>query len=311
MGEESYYIDKISEHISKNILNSEEKEFNQTTLYGKEIDVATIVSEAKQFPFGSEYRVVIVKEAQDIRSIDKLETYLDNPTPSTILVICYKYKKIDKRKSFGKSLSKKTVLFESKKLYENQIPLWIKSYVKELGFSIDDKSSKILSDYLGSDLSKISNEISKLILNLNVGEQISPKIIEENIGISKDFNIFEFQNALGTKNVLKSNRIIKHFSENPKKHPFVLTLSSLFSYFQKIMIYHSLKDKSKGNVAANLGINPFFVDSYRSAAKNYSSKKLFHIFKYFKEYDLKSKGINNQSTKQNELLRELIYKILH
>ena len=311
MGEESYYIDRICDYISKNILNSEEKEFNQITLYGKEIDVATIVSEARQFPFGSEYRVVIIKEAQDIRSIDKLETYLDNPTPSTILVICYKYKKIDKRKSFGKSLSKKTVLFESKKLYENQIPLWIKSYVKELGFSIDDKSSKILSDYLGTDLLKISNEISKLILNLNHGEQISPKIIEENIGISKDFNIFEFQNAIGTKNILKSNRIIKHFSENPKNHPFVLTLSSLFSYFQKIMIYHSLKDKSKENVAANLSINPFFVHSYQTAAKNYSMSKLFKIFTLLKEYDLKSKGVNNPSIKDNELLKELTFKILH
>lgn len=311
MGEESYYIDQICDYISKNILNSEEKEFNQITLYGKEIDVATIISEAKQFPFGSQYRVVIVKEAQDIKSIDKLETYLDNPTPSTILVICYKYKKIDKRKSFGKSLYKKTVLFESKKLYENQIPLWIKSYVKELGFSIDDKSSKILSDYIGSDLSKISNEISKLILNLDVGEQISPEIIEENIGISKDFNIFEFQNALGTKNVQKSNRIIKHFSENPKNHPFVLTLSSLFSYFQKIMIYHSLKDKSKGNVASNLGINPFFVNSYQTAAKNYSMSKLFKIFIFLKEYDLKSKGVNNPSTNDIELLKELTFKILH
>ena len=311
MGEESYYIDQICDHISKNILNSEEREFNQIILYGKEIDVATIISEAKQFPFGSQYRVVIVKEAQDIKSIDKLETYLDNPTPSTILVICYKYKKIDKRKSFGKSLYKKTVLFESKKLYENQIPLWIKTYIKELGFSIDDKSSKILSDYIGSDLSKISNEISKLILNLDVGEQISPKIIEENIGISKDFNIFEFQNALGTKNVQKSNRIIKHFSENPKNHPFVLTLSSLFSYFQKIMIYHSLKDKSKGNVRSNLGINPFFVNSYQTAAKNYSMSKLFKIFTFLKEYDLKSKGVNNTSTNDIELLKELTFKILH
>ena len=311
MGEESYYIDRICDYISKNILNSEEKEFNQITLYGKEIDVATIVSEARQFPFGSEYRVVIIKEAQDIRSIDKLETYLDNPTPSTILVICYKYKKIDKRKSFGKSLSKKTVFFESKKLYENQIPLWIKSYVKELGFSIDDKSSKILSDYLGSDLSKISNEINKLILNLNVGEQISPKIIEENIGISKDFNIFEFQNALGKKDILKSNRIIKHFSENPKNHPFVLTISNIFSFFQKIMIYHNLKDKSKGNVSASLGINPFFVHSYQTAAKNYSMSKLFKIFTLLKEYDLKSKGVNNTSLNDSELLRELTFKILH
>lgn len=311
MGEESYYIDKISDYISKNILSTEEKEFNQTTLYGKDIDVATIVSEAKQFPFGSEYRVVIVKEAQDIRSIDKLESYLDNPSPSTILVICYKYKKIDKRKKFGKELSKKTVLFESKKLYDNQVPAWIKNYVTELNCSIDDKSCRILTEYLGSDLSKISNELNKLSLNLKSGEQITPKIIEENIGISKDYNIFELQNALGVKDILKSNRIIKHFSENPKNHPFVFTISSLFSYFQKIMIYHNLKDKSKNSAASALGVNPFFVSSYQIAAKNYSMSKLFKIFTYLKDYDLKSKGLNNPSTNESELLKELTFKILH
>ena len=311
MGEETYYIDKISDYISKNILNSEEKEFNQTTLYGKDIDVATIVSEAKQFPFGSEYRVVIVKEAQNIRSIDKLDSYLNNPSPSTILVICYKYKKIDKRKKFGKELSKKTILFESKKLYENQVTNWIKNYVKELEFSIDDKSCRILTEYLGSNLSKISNELNKLVLNLKKGDQITPKVIEDNIGISKDYNIFELQNALGLKDILKSNRIIKHFSENPKSHPFVLTISSLFSYFQKIMIYHNLKDKSKNNAAFALGVNPFFVSTYQIASKNYSMRKLFKIFTYIKKYDLKSKGINNPSTNESELLKELTFKILH
>ena len=310
-GEESYYIDKVSNHIIKNILNDEEKVFNETIFYGKDTDTNTIISESKQFPFGSQYRTVIVKEAQDIRNIEKLETYIENPNPSTILVICYKYKKIDKRKSFGKNLSKKTVYFESKKLYENQVPSWIKNYVKDLGFTIDDKSSKILSEYLGTNLSKISNEVKKLVLNMKKGENITLEIIEENIGISKDFNIYELQSALGDKDILKSNKIIKFFSENPKNHPFVFVLSSLFSYFQKLMIYNNLTDKTKGNVSQSLGINPFFVDSYRSASKNYPPKKLFYIFKYFKEYDLKSKGINNQSTKQNELLRELIYKILH
>ena len=311
MGEETFYIDKISEHISKNILSEEEKEFNQTTLYGKDIDVSIIISEAKQFPFGSEYRVVIVKESQDIRNIEKLESYLDQPSPSTILVICYKYKKIDKRKSFGKNLSKKSVLFDSKKLYDNQVPTWIKAYIKDLGYSIDDKSCRILTEYLGADLSKINNELSKLILNLEKGESITPKIIEENIGISKDFNIFELQNALGTKDILKANRIIKHFTENPKNHPFVLTISSLFSYFQKIMIYQNLKDKSNKNAASELGVNPFFISQYQTAAKNYSMSKLFKIFTYLKENDLKSKGIGNPSTPEGELLKELTFKILH
>ena len=311
MGEETFYIDKISDYISKNVLSEEEKEFNQTTLYGKDIDVATIISEAKQFPFGSAHRVVIVKEAQDIRSIDQLELYFDNPLPSTILVICYKYKKIDKRKSFGKNLSKKSVLFESKKLYENQIPAWIKGQLKEKNFNIDEKSAHLLSEYLGNDLSKISNELGKLILNIKEGETITAKIIEENIGISKDFNVFELQTAIGEKDILKSNKIIKHFSENPKNHPFVLTLSSLFSYFQKVMIYHSLKDKSKNNAASQLGVNPYFLRQYQLAASNYSMSNLFTIFSYLKEYDLKSKGIQNPSVPENELLRELTFKILH
>jgi len=311
MGEETFYIDKISDYIGKNVLSEEEKEFNQTTLYGKDIDVATIISEAKQFPFGSAHRIVIVKEAQDIRSIDQLELYFDNPLPSTILVICYKYKKIDKRKSFGKNLSKKSVLFESKKLYENQIPAWIKGQLKEKNFNIDEKSAHLLSEYLGNDLSKISNELGKLILNIKEGETITAKIIEENIGISKDFNVFELQTAIGKKDILKSNKIIKHFSENPKNHPFVLTLSSLFSYFQKVMIYHSLKDKSKNNAASQLGVNPYFLGQYQLAASNYSMSNLFTIFSYLKEYDLKSKGIQNPSVPENELLRELTFKILH
>ena len=186
MGEESYYTDKISDYISKNVLTQEEKEFNQITLYGKDIDVSTVIAEAKQFPFGSTYRVVIIKEAQDIKKIEDLEIYLDNPLPSTILVVCYKYKKIDKRKSFGKNLSKKCILFESKKLYENQIPSWIKSEVKELGFSIDDKSANILTQYLGNDLSKINNELSKLVFHLKKGDQITPKIIEEFFRLHKE-----------------------------------------------------------------------------------------------------------------------------
>ena len=311
MGEESYYTDKISDYISENVLTQEEKEFNQITLYGKDTDVATVISEAKQFPFGSAYRVVIIKEAQEIKKIEDLEIYLDNPLPSTILVICYKYKKIDKRKSFGKNLSKKCILFDSKKLYENQIPSWIKTEVKEQGFSIDDKSANILTQYLGNDLSKINNELSKLVLHLKKGDQINPKIIEDNIGISKDFNVFELQNALGIKDVLKSNQIIKYFSENPKNHPFVLTLSSLFTFFQKVMIYQNLKDKNSKNAASALGVNPYFVSQFQTASRNYPMKKLFKIFTYLKEYDLKSKGINNTSTADKELLKELTFKILH
>ncbi len=311
MGEEPFYIDKLSDYIAENVLQTEEKEFNQSVLYGKDLEVAQIISEAKQFPFGSEKRVVIVKEAQNIKNIEELETYFDNPLPSTILVICYKYKKLDKRKKFGKNLSKKAVVFESKKLYDNQVPDWIAKYLAEKGYKIEEKARFMLAEFLGTKLSNISNELDKLTLIVKKEETITAKIIEKNIGISKDYNIFEFQNTLGKKDILKSNQIINHFAANPKNHPLVVTLGMLFSFFQKLMTYHSLKDKSKKNVAAELKVNPFFVGQYSNAARHYSMNKLFDIFTYLRQYDLKSKGVNNTSTKDDELLKELVYKILH
>jgi len=311
MGEEPFYIDKITNYISENILLPEEKEFNQTILYGKDIEVAQIIAEAKQFPFGAEKRVVIIKEAQNIKNIEELEVYIDNPLPSTILVICYKYKKLDKRKKFGKNLSKKALLFESKNLYDNQVLDWIVSYLSEKGFQIEEKAAFMLAEFLGTQLSNISNELDKLMLIVKDDKKITAEIVEKNIGISKDYNIFEFQQALGKKDVLISNRIANHFAANPKNHPLVVTLGMLFSYFQKLMTYHSLKDKSKANVASVLKINPFFVQQYSSAAQNYSQTKLFNIFSFLKQYDLKSKGVNNSSTKDGDLLKELVYKILH
>ena len=311
MGEEPFYIDKISDYISDNVLESQEKEFNQSVLYGKEVDVAQIIAEAKQFPFGATHRVVIVKEAQNIKNIDELESYLDNPQPSTILVICYKYKKLDKRKKFTKSLAKKALLFESKKLYDNKVPDWITKYLSEKGYKIEEKASFMLAEFLGTELSNISNELDKLMVIIKKQEKITANIIEKNIGISKDYNIFEFQQALGKKDILKSNQIVDHFSANPKAHPLVVTLGMLFSFFQKIMTYHCLSDKSRNNVAAELKITPYFVQRYSSAARYYSQNKLFDIFTLLKVYDLKSKGVNNTSTVDGDLLKELVYKILH
>ena len=311
MGEEPFYIDKISDYISDNVLESQEKEFNQSILYGKEVDVAQIIAEAKQFPFGATHRVVIVKEAQNIKNIDELESYLDNPQPSTILVICYKYKKLDKRKNFTKSLAKKALLFESKKLYDNKVPDWITKYLSEKGYKIEEKASFMLAEFLGTELSNISNELDKLMVIVKKEEKITANIIEKNIGISKDYNIFEFQQALGKKDILKSNQIVNHFSANPKAHPLVVTLGMLFSFFQKLMTYHSIKDKNKNNVAAELKVSPYFVNQYSSAARNYSQSKLFDIFTHLKQYDLKSKGVNNTSTVDGDLLKELVYKILH
>ena len=311
VGDESYYIDKICDEFSKNLLSIEQQAFNQVTLYGKDVSTDQIIIESKQFPIGSEYRVVIVKEGQHIKDIEKLQSYIENPQKSTVLVILYKNKSIDKRKKFGRELAKKCVVFESKKLYEEKIPSWILSYISEQGYSIENDAIAILTEYLGSDLSKIANELEKLMLVVKKEEQITTKTIEHHIGISKDYNIFELQNALGNKNVKKSNQIINYFSANTKNHHIVPVLSSLFSFFQKLMIYHFLKDKSLKSIANNLKINPFFVSQYQTAARNYNKKQLFLIFKYLKEYDLRSKGVNNKSTDQRGLLKELVFKILH
>ena len=311
MGEEPFYIDKISDYIAEKVLKAEEKKFNQSVLYGKDVEVAQIISEAKQFPFGAEKRVVIVKEAQNIKNIEQLETYLDSPQPSTLLVICYKYKKIDKRKKFGKTLCKKALVFESKRFYDNQVSNWIAKYLSEKGYKIEEKASFMLAEFLGTELSNISNELDKLMLIVKKEEKITASIVEKNIGISKDYNIFEFQQALGSKDILKSNQIVNHFAANPKNHPLVVTLGMLFSFFQKLMTYHSIKDKNKNNVATELKVSPYFVNQYSSAARNYSQSKLFDIFTHLKQYDLKSKGVNNTSTKDGELLKELVYRILH
>jgi DNA polymerase-3 subunit delta len=311
MGDEPYYIDKLADLFSKNILSAEEQEFNQVVLYGKDIETAQIIAEAKQFPFGSEKRVVIIREAQDLKDIDLLDSYLDNVQPSTLLVICYKGKSVDKRKKFGKTLAKKCVVFESKKLYDNKIPAWINTYVTENGFKIDNSATAVLAEYIGADLSKITNELDKLMLVVKKEEQITTKLIEYHIGISKDYNVFELQNALGKKQVVKANRIINHFAANPKNHNIVPVMSALFSYFQKIMVYHFLEDKSPKFAASVLKVNPFFVSQYQTAAQNYSKRQLFYVFEHLKDYDLKSKGVNNKSTSHEGLLKELIFKILH
>jgi len=310
-GEEPFYIDEISNYIEKNVLSEDEKEFNQTVIYGRETDVPTIVSYAKRFPMMSNYQVVIVKEAQQINKIEELAPYIENPLKSTLLVICYKYRKFDKRTTFASKIKKNSVLFESAKLYDNKIPDWINDNLKQKGYSITPKASFLLSEYLGTDLSKISNEISKLIINLPENTQITDVHIEENIGISKDFNVFELQKTLGKKNVYKSNQIINYFAANPKENPIVKIISILYIFFSKLLIYHQLKDRSRNNVASALSINPYFVYDYENAAKNYTFEKLSKIISHLREYDVKSKGVGNISAKDGELMKELVFKILH
>lgn len=311
MGEESYFIDQITDHISKHVLTDAEKGFNQHTLYGKDTDIDTIITHARRFPMMANHQVIIVKEAQNIKKIEDLEPYIKAPLTSTILVINYKYRTIDKRKSFAKQLSKSCVLFESKKIYDNQLPTWINGYLSSYGYSIEPQASAMLSEYLGTDLSKVANELDKLIISLPKGTKITPEHIEKNIGISKDYNIFELQNALGEKNVLKTNQIINYFAANPATNPITRTISSLYFYFMKILTYHFLLDKSPNSIASALQVNPYFVRSYVAAAKVYNPKKLVAIMGVLRDYDMKSKGFGNVSTSAADLQKEMIYKILH
>ena len=312
MGEESYYIDKIADYIEKSILTEEERGFNQMVLYGRDVTVEEIISNAKRFPMMAEKQVIIVKEAQDlIRTIDKLESYAENPQPSTVLVICYKYKLLDKRKKVYKAISKNGVVFESKKLYDNQIAEWIRKILASKKYKIEPKASQMLVDFLGTSLSKVNNELEKLMLVLPPETIISPEHIEENIGISKDFNNFELHKAIGEKNILKVNRIINHFAKNQKANPLVVTISTLNNYFSKLLVYHGLKDKTRGNVAKALKISPYFVDEYIKAGKNYRMPKTAQIISYLREIDVKSKGVGANQMPDGDLLKELMFKILH
>lgn len=312
MGEEPYFIDKISDYIEKNTLGEAEKSFDQTVIYGLDTDIENIINTAKRYPMMSKYHVVIVKEAQNIKNIDSLVYYIEAPLKSTILVINYKYKKLDKRKKLYTSISKNAIVFESKKLYDNQIPDWISGYLKNIGLKIQPEAAVLLSEYLGNDLNKIVNELEKLKISIPEDEKkISTLQIERNIGISKDFNNFELQHALINKDVLKANRIINYFGKNPKSNPIALTLTSLYFFFSRVLIYHSLKDKSRTSVATALKINPYFIQDYQHASKSYSFSKTRNIISLLREYDLKSKGIGNVSTPDGELLKEMVYKILH
>lgn len=311
MGEESYFIDKIADYITDHVLTDAEKGFNQTILYGKDTDVDTIVTCARRFPMMANQQVVVVREAQNIKKIEELEPYMKNPLKSTILVMCYKYGTLDKRKTFPKTIDKNGILFESKRIYDNQLPAWINSYLGAHGYSISPQASAMMAEYLGVDLGKVANELDKLIITLPANTQITPDHIERNIGISKEYNIFELQNALGEKNVLKANRIINYFGANPGSNPIPRVITSLYFYYEKLLMYHFLEDKSKNAVASSLQVNPFFVQSYVNAAKNYSIKKLVEIIEILRDYDMRSKGLGNVSSSPADLQREMIYKILH
>ncbi len=310
MGEEPYYIDKLSEFIEDNILTEDEKAFNQTVLYGRDATIEDIASTAKRYPMMAERQVVIVKEAQDLaKTIENLENYVSNPMESTVLVICYKYKTLDKRKKLVKMLDKVGVVFESKKLYDNQVGQWITRVLQGRGYSIEPKANAMLVEFLGNDLSKISNELDKLQIILPKGTTIIAKHIEENIGFSKDFNNFELLNALGSKNQLKAYQIVQYFSENEKANPMVVTTSTVFGFYTKLLKYHGLKDRNPKNVASVLGVNPFFLKDYDLALKNYPMKKVSQIVTTMRSIDVKSKGVGANALPSHDLFKEMLVGI--
>lgn len=310
-GEEAYFIDKISDFISNNVLTEDEKGFNQMVLYGRDVSIEDIVGNAKRYPMMAEHQVVIVKEAQHLsRTIENLCAYAENPQQSTVLVICYKYKKLDKRKKLHKIIKKNGVVFESKKLYENQVSDWIRKHLVSRGYTISHKAALLLVEYLGTDLSKISKELDKLKLVLPKQTEINPVHIEEHIGISKDYNNFELKRAIGDRDIVKATKIINYFAQNPKDNPFILTITLLHAFFTQLLQYHGLADHSPKNVASALRINPYFVSEIQTAARNYPMKKVSGIISSLREMDLKGKGVGATPMKEADLLKELLYKIV-
>jgi DNA polymerase III subunit delta len=311
MGEEAYYIDKISDFIESTVLTEEEKGFNQSVLYGRDVTIEDVVGAAKRYPMMAEYQVIIVKEAQDLsRTIEKLADYANKPQPTTVLVLNYKYKKLDKRKALYKSINKIGVVYESKKLYENQVADWIRRVLSPKKYTITPKAAQMLVEFLGTDLSKINNELVKLQIVLSEGSQITPEIIEENIGISKDFNNFELRKAVGSKDILKVYQIAHYFADNPKDNPMVVTVSLLFSFFSQLLHLHGLTDKSPRSVASALKINPYFVDEYIVAARNYPMRKVSEVVAILHEFDVKSKGVGSNASSESQLLKEMLVRIL-
>jgi DNA polymerase-3 subunit delta len=316
-GEEPHYIDLISELIEKNALDEEAKGFNQIILYGKDVKVNDVLGNARRFPMMSERQVVIVKEAQNIEDISMEEgakylmQYLENPLPSTILVLCYKHKKLDKRKALWKSLEKHAITLTSSKLYDNQVPDWIRAYIREKQFKITDKAVFMLSEYIGNNLERLANEIDKMLINFREKVEINDALIQKYVGISKEYNAFELQKAVALRELVKANKIVKYFEANPKSNPVIPIISILYLFFSKLLVLHATRDKSERNLASVLKTNPYFVKDYIVAARNYPVGKVAAIIHDLRHADLQSKGVNAANLPNGQILKELIFKMMH
>lgn len=310
-GDEPYFIDQISNAIENSVLDESERGFNQMVLYGKDAKVEEIIESAKRFPMMAPYQVIIIKEAQHLSSkLSLMESYMERPSATTILVFNFKYKKPDGRTKVFKNIKKIGVVFESKTVYDNQMPNWITGHLREKGYSIEPKATQMLVEFLGNDLNRVSNELDKLTIVHDKNLPITPQAIEENIGFSKDFNNFELRKALGNRDTVKVHRIINYFAENPKDNPIVLTTAQLYSFFVQLLKVHALKDRSPNSVARAAGINPFFVQEVLVAVRNYPMKYCSRAVKLIREMDMKSKGVGAHQMSHADLLKETMVKIM-
>lgn len=314
-GEEAYFIDVAIKSFEHNFLEEDEKAFNQTVAYGKDTSYQEILSLARQFPMMGDKQLIIVKEAQDLKFNEEenriLETYVDNPVPSTVLVFAHKHKKLDSRKKAAKALDKANALFLSESVKENNLPKWIADECLKLKIKTAPNISNLLAEYLGNDLSRISNELNKLKIILKEGEVLDGTIVENHIGISKEYNVFELQKALGTKNADTAFKIAHFMGKNPKNNPFVMMLASLYSYFSNVIIYQTMSGQPPQVIASQMGINPYFIKDYAEAARLYPLKHATRVISVLREFDMKGKGLGAVNMGEAELIKELVYKIIN
>lgn len=316
-GEESYFIDQLVDYIEDHAIDAGMRDFNQVVLYGKDTDLPTVMNHAKGFPMMSERKVVIVKEAQELSGLDKdqgdkfLTPYLENPQPSTILVFAYKYKSLDKRKKLTKLLDSRAVICNATKFYDNQVPPWVEQYVKDKKRAIDQKALLLIVENIGNNLTRIANEIDKMLINIGDAPKITPEHVYKNIGISKEYNVFELQKALAFKNILKANQIVSYFKSDPKSNPIIPIIANIFGFYNKLLLLHKSPDKSERHLASLLGVNPYFVKEYIMAAKNYSLAKVILNVHHLKNADMKSKGIDYPKQSDGEILKELVFNLMH
>lgn len=310
MGDEPFFIDDISRLLIDTVLPEEQRDFNQTILYGKDTSVDEIVSVCKRFPMMADYQLVVVREAHDLsRSIEQLTTYSEQPQPTTILVICFKNKKLDKRKKLSKAIQKNGIIVETKKLYDNKLPSWIEQRVRAMKRNIDYKAAAVLAESVGADLGALSNQLEKLCLIVSEGDTISSDHIEQHVGISKEYNNFELRKALGSGNVAQAFKIAHYFGRHPKQHPLLGTINSLYKFFMQLLTYHGLPSKNPDAAAKALGVHPFFIKEIEQAARRYPLKSIVPILRTIKTSDLAAKGVDAVPISEGEALRQLIAKL--